>query len=533
MFDAIREYGVCDKDKLLYNQMPLNGSEILCMQNIVKEFSGTRVLDEVDFDVRGGEVHALIGENGAGKSTLMNVLAGRFDDYRGCIRFDGRDVRICNPRQGRDMGIAVIYQELSVLPNFTVAENIMLGDEKAGHWIRKMDRASISDGASGAIEYLRFDLDPDEPVNRLSKARQCLVEIAGAVRRNVKLLVFDEPTASLGSEDIDKLFQVIKDLRNRGLAVVYISHRLGELPLIADRVTVLRDGKVVGTKSISKCEISDLTRMMLGHDLGEIFPEKTNHPGKTILKINGLSSPGVFENISFELREGEILGIAGLVGSGRTEIVRAIFGASKACGEVEYQGKPIPLRSPHKCRSLGIGMVPENRKLEGNITGRPVCENLNISILERLSGALGFQSPRRLTNSARYMIERMGVDPPELKMEIQSLSGGNQQKVVVGRWLAADSKVIIFDEPTQGIDVGTKAQMYRLIMDLACEGKAIILISSELIEITRLADRILVIRNGRLVREMPGTETGEDELFAECAVHQGTPSGGKDKSSNG
>ncbi len=517
--------------------MPLNDSEIrrkasqsgLCMQDIVKEFSGTRVLDEVDFDVRGGEVHALIGENGAGKSTLMNVLAGRFDDYRGRIRFDGRDVRITNPRQARDMGIAVIYQELNVLPNFTVAENIMLGDEKASHWIRKMDRTSISDGASRAIEYLRFDLNPDEPVSRLSKARQCLVEIAGAVRRNVKLLVFDEPTASLGSEDIDKLFQVIKDLRNRGLAIVYISHRLGELPLIADRVTVLRDGKVVGTKSISECEISDLTRMMLGHDLGEIFPEKKNRPGKTILKINGLSSPGVFENISFELRAGEILGIAGQVGSGRTEIVRAIFGAGYALGKVDFQGRPVPVRRPHICRALGIGMVPENRKLEGNITGRPVCENLNISILERLAGALGFQRPRRLASSARRMIERMNIEPPELKMEIQRLSGGNQQKVVVGRWLAAGSDVIIFDEPTQGIDVGTKAQMYRLIMNLACEGMAIILISSELIEITRLADVILVIRNGRLVREMPGAETGEDELFAECAVHQGMPSGGKDE----
>jgi len=497
--------------------MSLNDCEILRMQDIVKEFSGTRVLDEVDFDVRGGEVHALIGENGAGKSTLMNVLAGRFDDYRGRITFDDHDVRLSNPRQARDMGIAVIYQELSVLPNFTVAENIMLGDEKSSRWTQKIDRASIRDGALKAIKYLRFDLDPDEQVSRLSKARQCLVEIAGAVRRNVKLLVFDEPTASLGSEDIDKLFQVIEDLRYKGMAIVDISHRLGELPRIADRVTVLRDGKVVGTKNIDECEISDLTRMMLGHDLGEIFPEKKNRPGKTILQVNSLSRPGVFENISFVVRTGEILGIAGLVGSGRTEIVRAIFGADKASGKVEFQGKPISVRSPNLCSSLGIGMVPENRKIEGNITGRPVCENLNISILELLAGAFGFQSHRRLTNRAQGMIKRMGVDPPELKMEIQSLSGGNQQKVVVGRWLAANSNVIIFDEPTQGIDVGTKAQMYRLIMDLACAGKAIILISSELIEITKLADRILVIRNGRLVGEMSGTETNEDELFAKCA----------------
>jgi len=483
---------------------------ILQMQGIVKEFSGTRALDKVDFDVRCGEVHALIGENGAGKSTLMNVLAGRFNDYQGQITFEGEHVRITNPRQARDMGIAVIYQELSLLGNFTVAENIMFGEEKSGRWTRKLDRAFIKAGANKIIDYLRFDLDPEIKVGRLSKARQCLVEIACAVRRKVKLLVFDEPTASLGSEDVDKLFEVIKDLRNRGLAIVYISHRLAELPIIADRVTVLRDGRKIDVKNISECQISDLTRLMLGHDLVEVFPEKTNQPGKVILKVDGLSRPGVFENISFELREGEILGIAGLVGSGRTEIIRAIFGADKACGTVVFQGTPVVGRSPNLCRSLGIGMVPENRKQQGSITGRPVSENLNISILGRLCGVFGFQSSRRLTRQAKLMIEQMKIEP------IENLSGGNQQKVIVGRWLAAESKVIIFDEPTQGIDVGTKSQMYRLIMDLACQGRAIILISSELIEITKLADRILVIRDGQLVHQMQGADADEDSLFVEC-----------------
>jgi ribose transport system ATP-binding protein len=398
----------------------------------------------------------------------------------------------------------------------------MLGDEKAQRWTRKLDRASINTEARKIIEYLRFDLDPAEPVHHLSKARQCLVEIAGALRRNIRLLVFDEPTASLGSADVDKLFGVIKDLRSRGLAMVYISHRLAELPIIADRVTVLRDGRMVGTKAITDCQISELTRMMLGHDLAKTFPEKTNQPGKVILKAEGLSRPGVFENISFELREGEILGIAGLVGSGRTEIVRAILGADKASGTLKFQGRTIVGRSPYLCRAMGIGMVPENRKREGNITGRPVSENLTISILERLSGTLGFQSPRNLNAHATRMIEQMKIDPPKPQMNIQDLSGGNQQKVIVGRWLAAESKVIIFDEPTQGIDVGTKAQMYRLIMDLARQGRAIILISSELIEITNLADRILVIRDGHQVREMWGPETNEDALFAECV--------GKDKS---
>jgi ribose transport system ATP-binding protein len=493
-----------------------NDNLILQMQGIVKEFSGTRALDKVDFDVRRGEVHALIGENGAGKTTLMNVLAGRFNDYNGQIIFDGQQVRITNPRQVRDMGIAIIYQELSILTNFTVAENIMFGDEKAGRWTRKMDRTFINAGARDIIDYLHFDLDPDEPLYRLSKARQCLVEIAGAVRRKVKLLVFDEPTASLGSEDVDKLFKVIKDLRDRGLAIVYISHRLAELPTIADRVTVLRDGRKIGTRDIAKCRISEVTRMMLGHEVAEVFPEKTNQPGKVILKVDGLSRPGAFENISFELREGEILGIAGLVGSGRTEITRAIFGADKARGTVVFQGRPIVCRSPYLSCALGIGMVPENRKQQGSLTGRSVSENLNISILGRLSGALGFQSSKRLTGQAELMIERMKIEPPVPYTNIENLSGGNQQKVIVGRWLAAESKVIIFDEPTQGIDVGTKSQMYKLIMELAHQGRAIILVCSELIELTKLADRILVIRDGRIVREMQGAETDEDTLFAEC-----------------
>jgi ABC-type sugar transport system ATPase subunit len=489
---------------------------VLRMQGIVKEFAGTRALDKVDFDVRCGEVHALIGENGAGKSTLMNVLAGRFNDYNGQITFDGQQVRITNPHQARDMGIAIIYQELSVLANFTVAENIMFGDEKAGRWTRKLDRTFINAGARDIIDYLRFDLDPERKVERLSRARQCLVEIAGAIRRKVKLLVFDEPTAALGSEDVDKLFKVIKDLRDKGLAIVYISHRLAELPIVADRVTVLRDGRKIGTRDIPKCRISELTRMMLGHDLAEVFPEKTNQPGEVILKVDGLSRPGAFENISFELREGEILGIAGLVGSGRTEITRAIFGADKARGTVVFQGRPIAGRSPYLCRALGIGMVPENRKQQGSITGRPISENLNISILGQLSGVLGFQSSRRLTSQAKLMIERMKIEPPLPHTDIENLSGGNQQKVIVGRWLAAESKVIIFDEPTQGIDVGTKSQMYKLIMDLSRQDRAIILICSELIELTKLADRILVIRDGRLVREMQGAETDEDTLFAEC-----------------
>jgi ribose transport system ATP-binding protein len=328
--------------------------------------------------------------------------------------------------------------------------------------------------------------------------------------------VFDEPTASLGREDAEKLFEVIRDLKARGLGIVYISHRLAELPAIADRVTVLRDGRRIGTKAIGECPVSEMSRMMLGHVLSEVFPEKTNQPGKCILKVRGLTRKGRFEDVGFDLRAGEVLGIAGLLGSGRTEIARALFGADKASGTVEFQGRSMTVRSPRICCVSGIGMVSEDRKRQGNITGRPISENLNISILDRLAGFAGFQSRRRLTGQARLMVERLKISPPKPAMNIQQLSGGNQQKVIVGRWLAVNPEVIIFDEPTQGIDIGTKSQIYELIIKLASEGKGVILISSELIEVAKLADRILVVRDGRLAEEIEGPVDDVDLLFDAC-----------------
>jgi ribose transport system ATP-binding protein len=341
-----------------------------------------------------------------------------------------------------------------------------------------------------------------------------MVEIAAAVRRNVKLIVFDEPTACLASGDVDKLFGVIKDLCTRGLGVIYISHRIAELPVIADRVTVLRDAKVVGTKEVADCNVAELTRMMLGHELAKVFPAKTNSPGEVILKVKQLTRPGVFEDISFQLREGEILGIAGLVGSGRTEIARAIFGADKSAGTVEIGNAVLEKRLPPSSRNIGIAMVPEDRKTEGNITQRTVSENINITILDRLSRRFGFLRPKDCTRQANRMIERLNIEPPNPRRYIQNLSGGNQQKVIIARWLAAESRVIIFDEPTQGIDVGTKAQLYKLIIELACKGHAIILISSEMLEIAKLADRI--IQNGHLVQQLSGPLDDETQLIDAC-----------------
>ena len=494
---------------------------LLEMIGVVKDFVCVRALDRVNFELRRGEVHALIGENGAGKSTLMNVLAGRFSDYRGRVVLDGKEIRLSNPRQVLGLGIAVIYQELSVLPNLTVAENIMLGQEPCGRMPGTLNRGMLGEQAQEVIDRLGFDLRPGEPVRNLSHAKQCLVEIARALRKNVRLLVFDEPTASLGSDDVERLFEVIRRLKASGVAIVYISHRLAELPQVADRVTVLRDGRVVGTRDIGDCTLSDLNRMMLGRELEEVFPEKTNTPSETILRVSGLTRPGVFSDVSFELRRGEILGIAGLVGSGRTEIARAVFGADKAVGRCELAGREIRRRSPMRCAALGIGMIQEDRKRDGVVTGLSVGLNLGISILERLTTPVGYLPPRRIRQNADGMIARMDVRPRGADRSIDTLSGGNQQKVVLGRWLCRDPKVLILDEPTQGIDVGTKAEIYRLIMQLATGGTSIILISSEFFEIVNLADRILVVRNGRIVREMPGPGTDAEAVFAACIQKDG------------
>lgn len=489
---------------------------ILQMTAIVKDFPGVRALDHVDFDLRAGEVHALIGENGAGKSTLMNVLAGRFGDYEGQVVFDGRATRLSNPRQVLGLGIGVIYQELSVLPNLTVAENIMLGHEPSGRIPGTLSRAALRDQARSVLDELAFDLPLDETVGHLSHAKQCLVEIAHAIRENVRLLVFDEPTASLGSDDVERLFEVIRGLKAAGIGIVYISHRLAELPQIADRVTVLRDGKVVGTRDMAECKLSVLSEMMLGRKLTEMFPEKRNVPGKTLLKVEGLTRRGVFQDVSFELKEGEILGLAGLVGSGRTEIARAVFGADKAVGRCELEGRALRRRSPKRSTAVGIGMIQENRKQDGAVTGLSVGVNMSISILDRLTTLVGLLPPNRIRRNAESMMECMDVRPRDAARSIDTLSGGNQQKAILGRWLCCDPKVLILDEPTQGIDVGTKAQIYRLMMELACAGKGIVLISSEFLEIVNLADRILVVRDGRIVREMPGPGTEADTLFAAC-----------------
>lgn len=498
------------------NSSPTPPPPLLDMRGIVKEFPGTRALDGVDFQVRRGEIHALIGENGAGKSTLMNVLAGRFTDYRGQVHLAGQPVALRHPRTAHRLGIAVIHQDPSVLPDLTVAENIMLGEEPRGRLPGTISRRRLRAEADDALRHLGFRIPLDVPVGRLGTARQQMVAIAQAVRRDARVLVFDEPTASLGAQEAEQLFIVMCELKSRGIGIVYISHRLAELPRIADRVSVLRDGCMVGTRAMEDTKLSELTRLMLGRELAEFFPARTNTPGEVLLRVEGLQPASAVEPVSFELRGGEILGLAGLVGAGRTEIVRALIGADPAVGQVTLRGRPVR-RTPRAAKAAGIGMIPQGRKTDGAITGLTVAQNLTIGLLDRLAGPAGLLGPGRIRRHARGTIERMHVVPPDPRREIDQLSGGNQQKVIVGRWVALGPDVYIFDEPTQGIDVGTKAQIYRLLVELAGEGKGVILISSELIELAELADRVLVIREGAVAAELPGEGLDEDALFAACA----------------
>jgi ABC-type sugar transport system ATPase subunit len=479
---------------------------LLQLRGISKDFPGTRALDRVDLEVRAGEVHALIGENGAGKSTLMNVLAGRFADYRGRALVGGEEVELRTPRQALMRGIGVIYQDSSVLPGHSVAENIMLGQEPSGRLPGTLDRARLRVRAGEALRSLGFELPLDEPAGRLGVARQKLVEIVRAVRRDVRLMVFDEPTAALDGRDARRVLEAIRALKGRGLGIVYITHRLGELPRVADRVTVLREGRVVATREMASCRLGDLTTLMLGRALSTLFPRKLNVPGSAILRV-------CLGGISFELREGEILGIAGLVGSGRTRLARAIVGADREAGRCEMEGRELDRRSPRRALAQGVGMIPEDRKRDGLFAGRTVGENIGIGVLDRLSRALLLR-PRQVRELAMSTIERLRISPADPDRPVEHLSGGNQQKAIVGRWLAVRPRVLIFDEPTQGVDIGTKAQIYRQIVDLAGEGVGILLISSEFVELTRLADRILVVREGRLVCEFEGTD--EESLTAAC-----------------
>ena len=488
--------------------------EIVRMEGIEKRFPGVHALKSVSFDLRPGEVHALMGENGAGKSTLMKVLSGVYQPDGGRIPIDGAEVALPSPKAARDLGIGIIHQELALMRDLTAAQNIFIGREPRRSFGR-LDEARLNADAEAIFARLNLRLDPRRPVGGLTIALQQMVEIAKALSFRSRVLVMDEPTAALNDAEIAELFTIIRQLRAEGVGIVYISHKMDEIRRIADRVTVMRDGAVVGTVAAAETPIARIIAMMVGRELSDeavAIPDLS--AAETALEVRGLSRGRELRDISFALRRGEILGFAGLMGAGRTELARAIFGAEPAeAGEIRVQGRPVTIRRPSDAVRAGIGYLSEDRKQYGLALGLDVRANIAMASLPRYADRLGRIDEGALGAIARDYVARLGIRTPSDRQEVRLLSGGNQQKVVIAKWLLRDCEVLIFDEPTRGIDVGAKAEIYRLLNDLAARGKAIIVISSELPEVLRLSHRIAVMCEGRLTGILPGG-AAQEEIMA-------------------
>ena len=486
---------------------------LLELEGISKRFPGVRALEGVSLAVRASEVHMLVGENGAGKSTLMKILYGAHRADEGVIRFKGQPVTVATPADARRLGIAVIFQEFSLVPFLSAAENIFLGREFRGPIPGTVDRRRAAREARALLDSLGIDLDPATPVHRLGVAAQQLVEIAKALSQNARILVMDEPTAALSDRECEHLFRIVRRLRDEGVAIVYITHRLAEVMALGDRITVLRDGHKVAELMPGETSTDDLVRMMVGRPVKAVFERRVRfEPGEAALEIRGLYTPSGLENIDLTVRAHEIVGLAGLVGAGRTEVARAIFGADPvSAGETRVFGKPVQ-DTPNKCVRQGIALIPEKRKEEGLALIRSVQDNLLMSALWRLFPR-GWVRPRPAQEAAHRMVESLRIATPSLARPVRVLSGGTQQKIVVGKWLSAGCRLFIFDDPTRGIDVGAKAEIFRLIEDLAERGAAVLLISSEFSEIVQVADRAYVMYDGRITGHLTAAELSEEALL--------------------
>lgn len=485
--------------------------EILSMNHITKAFPGVLALNDVSFSCYEGEVHALIGENGAGKSTLMKILSGAYQPNEGEILFQGRVMKHESPIKARQAGIATIYQEFNLIPYLNIFENIFLGREMLKRGF--LNRIAMRKKASDIMRSLGVDIDTNTHVHRLSVAEQQMVEIAKAVSLDAKLIIMDEPTAALSEHEVGFLFGTIRKMKEQGRAIIYISHRLEEIFEVADRVTVLKDGGYVATKPIAEVKKDLLVRMMVGRELNEFYPVKKGGRGDRILEVRNLKRGGVLHDISFDVYKGEILGIAGLVGAGRTELVRVIFGADHAeGGTVLINGKQVSIKKPLDAINHGIGFVTEDRKNQGLILKLTVRKNLTLALLRRLT-KLSFIRLRREREIVHDLIAKLRIKAPSMDTNVGTLSGGNQQKVVLAKWLAMDCKIIILDEPTRGIDVGAKVEIYNLMRKLADEGTAIVMISSELPEVLGVSDRILVMHAGKITGELPIGDATEEKIM--------------------
>jgi len=492
----------------------MSETPVLEMHGIRKAFPGVVALDGVDLTLHAGEVHMLLGENGAGKSTLMKILSGAYRKDEGRILVGGRDADIQCPGDALALGIRVIYQELNLVPHLSVAENIFLGAAPT-HRFGVIDWRRLSASATQLLNDLGMDLSPDTPLDRLSLAQRQMVEIAKALAGQASILVMDEPTSALTSREVDQLFALIARLTVRGVAVVYITHRLDEVYRIGQRVSVLRDGRRVTTQLLSDVTVAELVRLMANREVGDHFPKRRTEPGKELLRVEGLGRNGALSDISFSLRAGEVVGIAGLLGAGRSELARVIAGADRSdAGSIRCDGHVVRFRTPADAIRLGIGLLPEDRKAEGLVAGLTVARNTALPHGRRLARA-GFLPGGCEERLAEPIVKDLRVKATATQ-EVRQLSGGNQQKVVLAKWLAGDARIFIFDEPTRGVDVGAKIEIYHLMNRLTESGAGIIMISSELPELLGMSDRILVMCRGRIQAEFSAADATQERLL--CAA---------------
>jgi rhamnose transport system ATP-binding protein len=492
---------------------------LLDARHISKSFAGLRALDRVSFDHRPGEVHALVGENGAGKSTLIKIMTGAERADAGALIVDGVPVPHIDPHTTRELGIAAIYQQPALFPDLTVAENIALSLERGGWW-RRIDHGGRRRRASALLDRIGVTLDPDRRVADLTMPEQQVVEIAKAIGADARIVIMDEPTASLSEREVTRLFAVIARLRVAGVGIIYISHRLEEIASIADRITVLRDGHTVATHNRGDVTRADVIRMMVGRELAAVFPKRDVEIGETFIEVTDLSNAraGV-RHVSLSVRRGEILGIAGLVGSGRTQLAETIFGLTPADhGAITIDGTAVRIQSPSDAISLGIGYVPEDRRQHGVVLDMSIAANASLASLPSVAKRGLIQRCMEAARASEY-VESLRIKTPSVDGEVGSLSGGNQQKVALARWLATNPSLLILDEPTQGVDVGSKAEIHRLMQQLVERGMAIIMISSELPEILGMSDRIAVMVAGTIVTIMPRASANADNVMAAALGH--------------
>jgi len=495
------------------------GETILRLEDVTKEFPGVRALSHVHLDLRCGEVHAVCGENGAGKSTLMKIISGLYQPDGGTIIYKGQPRRFASSLEAEAAGIAIIHQELNLVPHLSVAENIYLAREPTrGLFI---DRAKLRSNARQCLQRLGVDINPDAPVRGLSVAQCQMVEIAKALSLNAEVLIMDEPTSSLTESETSLLFKVIRDLKRAGVGIVYISHRLEEMKEIVDRVTILRDGRYVSTDDFQAITIDEIVARMVGRSLEDKFPERTSKPtDEVLLSAEGLTRRGVFDNVSFTLRRGEILGFAGLMGAGRTEVARAIFGADPLdAGTISLGGKELSIRSPTDAIAEGIAYLSEDRKSQGLAIKMSVAKNMTLANTGAVSNRFGFIDFKKEAGVAQQYIDLLNIRTPSIHQVVRLLSGGNQQKIIIGKWLFGDSRVLFFDEPTRGIDVGAKYAIYKVMDEIAARGIGVILISSELPEILGMTDRVAVFHQGRLTAMLNTRDTNQEEIMHFASGH--------------